>query len=89
MHIASFEPALRCREACGLSELRRASSLDRGPHRGRMWTTLVKLVWSNGYDVRLTRERFRVRSSVPVFYFCFCAARRRIHTYLQGSVYGE
>ena len=26
-----------------------------------------KLAWSNGYDVRLTRERFRVRSSVLVF----------------------
>ena len=25
------------------------------------------LAWSNGYDVRFTRERFRVRSSVRVF----------------------
>ena len=30
-------------------------------------TEALKLPWSNGYDVRLTRERFRVRSSVLVF----------------------
>ena len=47
-----------------------------------------KLAWSNGYDVRLTRERFRVRSSVLVF----CDGPRTIHPIallLKSSEVGE
>ena len=41
--------------------------LRRCAHQCQRDSGLSALAWSNGYDVRFTRERFRVRSSVRVY----------------------
>ena len=45
-------------------------------HRSKL-NNHSKRVWSSGYDVRLTRERSWVRSSLPVYFLKFIESSRR------------